>query len=393
MADKAIRELVAATQVTPTDLFVLEQSDTAKKLTGQTLENWLVSLADGHGGIQSIEKTSTTGLKDTYTITLADTTTFDFIVTNGKSITGITKTGTSGLVDTYKISYNDNTSTNFTVTNGAKGDKGDAANVWIRYASQQPTADSHDFGVLPDDWMGISSGNLAEAPTDWQAYTWSQIKGDKGDTGDPATMVSQSTVYQASDSGTIIPSGEWSISIPVVAQGRYLWTRTTQSYNTGNPVVAYSVSRMGLDGAGSVSSVAGISPNESGNVALTADDIGAMSTAGGSFTGPVDMNGQALSGLNPPTDDTQAATKGYVDSTHISTTVTLLAASWVDNYQTVSVSDVTATNNVFVSVPEASYEAYIDSEIRCVEQSLGELKFKCGTVPSTDLSVGLMIIR
>ena len=54
MADKSVGELIAAQSVTPTDLFVLEQNGTAKKLTGQILENWLVSFADGHGGIHSI---------------------------------------------------------------------------------------------------------------------------------------------------------------------------------------------------------------------------------------------------------------------------------------------------------------------------------------------------
>ena len=56
MADKAISELVAASSVTPDSLFVMQQDNTAKKLTAQVLENWLVSLADGHGGIQSIVK-------------------------------------------------------------------------------------------------------------------------------------------------------------------------------------------------------------------------------------------------------------------------------------------------------------------------------------------------
>ena len=97
MADKSVGELIAAKSVTPTDLFVLEQNGTAKKLTGQVLENWLVSFADGHGGIQSIAKLSTSGLADTYRITLADTTTFDFVVTNGKGITGISKTSTTGM--------------------------------------------------------------------------------------------------------------------------------------------------------------------------------------------------------------------------------------------------------------------------------------------------------
>ena len=75
--------------------------------------------------IKGIEKTSTSGLVDTYTITLTDGTTSTFSVTNGKGIESISKTGTSGLVDTYTIRFNDGTTSTFTVTNGAKGDKGD----------------------------------------------------------------------------------------------------------------------------------------------------------------------------------------------------------------------------------------------------------------------------
>ena len=277
MADKAISELIAATGVNPQDLFVLEQSGTAKKLTGQVLENWLVSFAGGHGGIQTVEKVSSSGLVDTYRITLADQTTYDFVVTNGKSINSITKTKTSGLVDTYTIFYNDGTNGTYTVTNGAKGDKGDNAYTWIKYASQQPTASSHSFGDLPDDWIGIYTGGSATAPTDWQEYSWFQIKGEKGDTGDPATVTSNVVEYQAGDSGTIIPSGVWGASIPVVAQGKYLWTRTTTTFNNESSSLAYSVSRMGLDGAGSVSSVANISPDANGNVALTAENVGARS--------------------------------------------------------------------------------------------------------------------
>ena len=313
MADKAISELVAANQVAPGDLFVLEQSGVAKKLTGQTLENWLLSFADGHGGIQSIAKASTTGLVDTYRITFADASTHDFTVTNGKGITKIAKTKTSGLVDTYTITYTDNATSTFTVTNGAQGAKGDNQYVWIRYASQEPTASSHSFGDVPDNWIGIYSGDADTAPADWTAYSWFEIKGAKGDTGAAASLMSAAVEYQVSDSGTIIPSGAWVTSVPVVAQGKYLWTRTTNTFNSGSPVVSYSVSRMGLDGSGSVSSVANISPDANGNIPLTAEHVGALPVSGGSMTGPVNMNGQILNGLNAPTQDDEAATKGYAD--------------------------------------------------------------------------------
>lgn len=314
MADKSIDQLNAAEKVYATDLFVLQQSGTAKKLTGQVLENWLVSFADGHGGIQNIAKLSTSGLSDTYRITLADTTTFDFVVTNGRSINSIAKTSTSGLVDTYTITYNNGTTSKFTVTNGAKGDKGDNSYVWIKYASQEPTESSHSMGDIPDDWIGIYSGNASSAPSDWKQYKWFQYKGEKGDTGNPATLYAANVTYQVSDSGTVVPSGTWSSSVPVVAQGKYLWTRTVVQFNTGNAITSYSVSRMGMDGTGAVSSVCGVSPDSSGNVELSAGAVAALSVYGGGMVGQINMNGQPISGLNEPTEETQAANKGYVDS-------------------------------------------------------------------------------
>lgn len=273
MADKAISELVAAEQIKSTDMFVLEQDGTAKRLQGQTLLNWLTAAADGHGGISNIVKTGTDGLVDTYTITLADTTTKTFTVTNGNGLTEFEKLSTVGLVDTYRFTRSDGTYFTFAVSNGAKGDTGDASHVWIKYASQQPTVNSHSIGDNPDDWMGIYSGTAETAPTDWQAYKWYQIKGEKGETGAPATVTGVTVEYIISDSGTIIPSGSWSTTIPSVPQGKYLWTRSTTNFNTGNPVVSYSVTRMGIDGSGSVSSVNDKSPSDSGNVTLTSDDI------------------------------------------------------------------------------------------------------------------------
>ena len=313
MADKAISELVAAEQITASDMFVLEQNGTAKRLTGQILLNWLTAAADGHGGISGIEKLSTSGLDDTYRITLADTTTFDFVVTNGKGITTVAKTSTSGLVDTYTITYNDGTTGIFTVTNGAKGDKGDNAYFWIKYASEEPTSSAVSLGDIPDNWMGVYVGTSSTAPADYSSYLWYQIKGEMGDTGDPAILTSSEIRYQVGDSGTVIPSGAWSESVPAVTAGKYLWTRQVLQFNTGDPVTSYSVSRFGIDGTGAVSSVNGVAPDSDGNVALDAASIKALPLAGGTMAGAINMNGQALSGLNEPTASDQAANKGYVD--------------------------------------------------------------------------------
>ncbi len=72
--------------------------------------------------IKEIKKTGTSGIVDTYTITLTDGTKSTFSVTNGKGISSISKKGTRGLEDTYTIKFNDGTTSTFTVTNGKDGD-------------------------------------------------------------------------------------------------------------------------------------------------------------------------------------------------------------------------------------------------------------------------------
>lgn len=252
---------------------------------------------------------------------------------DGRGITGIDKVSTVGLVNTYRITYNDNTTSTFPVTNGAKGDKGDTPTVWIRYASQEPTAASHNFGVLPDDWMGICSNYESAAPTDWTQYQWYKIKGEKGDTGNPATLNSSAISYQTSDSGTVVPSGTWSNTIPTVAQGKYLWTRVTLAFNTGSAVTSYSVSRMGIDGTGAVSTVCGVAPNSSGNVNLSASDVGALAASGGEVTGDIAMSGNNVTGLGTPSGNADAANKSYVDTAlngakTVSVSATLTVSGW-----------------------------------------------------------------
>lgn len=311
MADKAISELVAAPSVTPDSLFVLQQDNTAKKLTAQVLENWLLSFADGHGGIQRYELLKTVGLVKTYRFTLADQTPIDIDVVDGRGIDSVKPTSTNGLVVTYTITYNDGKTDTITVTNGAKGDKGDRADIWVKYASQKPTASSHSFGDVPDAWIGIATGhNMVAAPTDWQQYTWFQWKGEKGDTGEPATLVSSQVTYQVGDSGTIIPSGSWQTSVPPVTPGKFLWTREITQFNTGDPIVKYSVSRFGIDGTGAVSTVAGVAPDANGNVPLDASSVKALSIGGGIMEGAINMNGKRLTGLNAPTEDNDAASMG-----------------------------------------------------------------------------------
>lgn len=74
---------------------------------------------------------------------------------------------------------------------------------------------------------------------------------DRANSGefDGRGVASTSVEYQASTSGTTVPTGTWSTTIPTVAQGSYLWTKTTTNYTSGTPTIGYSVARMGVNGA------------------------------------------------------------------------------------------------------------------------------------------------
>lgn len=91
-----------------------------------------------------------------------------------------------------------------------------------------------------------------------------EFKGDKGDTGprgpqgvagpagedgsDGRGILSTTIRYQAASSGTTVPTGTWSTSVPDVNAGQYLWTRTVINYTDNTSSTSYSVGKMGEQG-------------------------------------------------------------------------------------------------------------------------------------------------
>ena len=310
MADKAIGQLNSATAVNSVDLFVLEQNGEAKKLTGQILENWLVSFADGHGGIHSIAKTSSSGTNpvvDTYTITLSDTTTYTF-----------------------------------TVTNGVKGDTGARTYVWIKYSGSYPTQDS-DMGSSPDNYIGIYVGLSSSAPTHYTDYVWFEWKGEKGDTGDPASIVTEKIEYQESSSGTVMPSGAWSSSVPTVQQGSFLWTKGTLEFNSGEPLVWYSVSYQAVDGQGSPGTATPLVDSGTGNTgtAMAYSRQDHQHPLNVASSGAPEMDGTASRG-----DATTYARSNHVHPTDTSRQAALVSGT---NIKTVGGASILGRGNITVA--------------------------------------------
>ena len=75
--------------------------------------------------------------------------------------------------------------------------------------------------------------------------------------GTSVTVSSTSVTYQAGDSGTAKPTGEWKDSVPSVVNGQYLWTKTVVTYSDGAKTEAYSVSYKGTNGTNGKDGAAG----------------------------------------------------------------------------------------------------------------------------------------
>ncbi|MDD6469166.1 MAG: InlB B-repeat-containing protein [Bacilli bacterium] len=110
----------------------------------------------------------------------------DFTDSKPVSVVSIEKTGTSGLVDTYTITYSDGTTSKFTVTNGADGEKGETGATGAQGIQGQPGQDGHTPVITigaNGHWFidGVDSNVSAEGA---KGETGPQgPAGDKGDTG------------------------------------------------------------------------------------------------------------------------------------------------------------------------------------------------------------------
>lgn len=73
--------------------------------------------------------------------------------------------------------------------------------------------------------------------------------GATGATGAAGKGIKSTAItYQASSSGTTVPTGTWGTTIPEVSESQYLWTKTVITYTDNSTSTSYSVGMMGAKG-------------------------------------------------------------------------------------------------------------------------------------------------
>lgn len=102
-----------------------------------------------------------------------------------------------------------------------------------------------------------------------------------------------------------------------------------------------------------------------------------------------------INNIAAPVSNTDAANKAYVDSkAPTSVAVTLTTSGWSSNTQTVTVSGVVASETAQLITPTpaiASQSAYYEAGIMCTNQAANSLTFTCQTVPTSNLTVYVVI--
>lgn len=122
--------------------------------------------------------------------------------------------------------------------------------------------------------VNYSDGKSTEA----YSVSYKGTNGTNGNNGTSVAITSTSVTYQASSSGTDTPTGEWKTTVPSMANGQFLWTKTVVNYSDGTSTTSYSVSYKGTNGAKGedaitmtiTSSNGTVFKNNSGSTILTA---------------------------------------------------------------------------------------------------------------------------
>ena len=142
--------------------------------------------------------------------------------------------------------------------------------------------------------------------------------------------------------------------------------------------------------------MANISKIEIGNKIYTLHDADAVADVQVGGTSVVDAQGIAkiISGTNIKTiNGNSVLGAGDLEvGGGIASTITLDKDDWVNKTQTVTVSGMSTTKNIFVGPLLADTEAYEAAGILCTTQATNSLTFTCETVPTVDLRASLLIL-
>ena len=230
---------------------------------------------------------------------------------------------------------------------GTNGADGKTSYLHIKYSNDGGKTFTGNSGEDIGAYIGTCVDYAKDDPTSVGTYKWAKIKGEagaKGDKGDTGKGVkSTSVAYQVSTSGTTVPTGTWSGSVPSASAGQYLWTRTIITYTDNTTSTIYSVGRMGTNGANGTN---GKSIGSVVNYYLATASSSGVTTATSGWTTAV----QSVSAAKKYLWNYEVVK--YTDGTVASTTVPCIIGSYGDRGSKGDKGDTGSTGNGIKSITE-----------------------------------------
>lgn len=134
---------------------------------------------------------------------------------------------------------------------GKAGADGKTPYLHIAYANNE--TGTSGFSITDStnkSYIGQYTDYVSADSTDPSKYSWTKIKGDKGDTGAAGKGVSKSEVfYYLSTSNTTQTGGSWSTSVPDWVDGRYYWQKIKTTYTDNTTAESTPVCITGAKGS------------------------------------------------------------------------------------------------------------------------------------------------
>jgi phage minor structural protein len=230
---------------------------------------------------------------------------------------------------------------------GTNGADGKTSYLHIKYSNDGGKTFTGNSGEDIGAYIGTCVDYAKDDPTSVGMYKWAKIKGEagaKGDKGDTGKGVkSTSVAYQVSTSGTTVPTGTWSGSVPSASAGQYLWTRTIITYTDDTTSTIYSVGRMGTNGANGTN---GKSIGSVVNYYLATASSSGVTTATSGWTTAV----QSVSAAKKYLWNYEVVK--YTDGTVASTTMPCVIGSYGDRGSKGDKGDTGSTGNGIKSITE-----------------------------------------
>ncbi|MEQ3230721.1 phage tail spike protein [Fusicatenibacter saccharivorans] len=233
---------------------------------------------------------------------------------------------------------------------GTNGSDGKTSYLHIKYSNDGGKTFTGNSGEDIGTYIGTCVDYVKDDPTSVGSYKWAKIKGEtgaKGDKGDTGKGVKSTAVtYQTASSGTTVPTGTWSSSVPSASAGQYLWTRTVITYTDNTSSTLYSVGRMGTNGTNGSNGANGKSIGSITNYYLATPSASGVTASTSGWTTSV----QSVSASKKYLWNYEVVK--YTDGTVASTTAPCIIGSYGDTGSKGDKGDTGSTGNGIKSIAE-----------------------------------------